>query len=274
MPTVVGVVFRKAGKVYYFDPDGLELSLNESVVVQTARGLEYATVVSEVMEVDEEDLAGPLKKVLRRATYHDRAKHIANEAKEQKALKECTRLLDKHGLNMKIVNVELLFDGSKMIFYFTADGRVDFRELVKELASRFKIRIEMKQIGVRDEAKMIGGLGLCGRRLCCTQFLCDFEPVSIRMAKDQDLPLNPMKISGVCGRLMCCLKYEHDVYCQFKKIAPSIGTRVETEKGWGMVVGYNVPKEKVVLELESQLRMEAPLSELTRAGRHVRMVRK
>jgi cell fate regulator YaaT (PSP1 superfamily) len=274
MPTVVGVVFRKAGKVYYFDPEGLELSLNESVVVQTARGSEYATVVSEVMEVDEEDLAAPLKKVLRRATYHDRAKHIANEAKEQKALKECTRLVDKHSLNMKIVDVELLFDGSKMIFYFTADGRVDFRELVKELASRFKIRIEMKQIGVRDEAKMIGGLGPCGRRLCCTQFLCDFEPVSIRMAKDQDLPLNPMKISGVCGRLMCCLKYEHDVYCQFKKTAPPVGTRVETERGWGVVVGYNVPKEKVVLELESQLRMEAPLSELARAGRHVKMVRK
>ena len=205
MPIVVGVMFKKNSKVYYFDPDGLELQVNEKVIVQTIRGIECATIITDQIYVEDDELPSPLKKVLRKLTEHDDAKCIANEAKEKKAFAECIRLIENHSLPMKLRDVEMLFDGSKVIFYFTADGRVDFRELVKGLAAKFKTRIEMKQIGVRDEAKLLGGLGPCGRALCCTLFLCDFDPVSIKMAKEQDLPLNPIKISGICGRLMCCL---------------------------------------------------------------------
>ena len=262
MPTVVGVIFKRNSKVYYFDPDGLELQINEPVIVQTSRGTECATVVTEQINLEKDELPSPLKKVLRKLTEHDGAKCIANEAKEKKAFAECTRLIESHGMPMKLRDVEMLFDGSKLIFYFTADGRVDFRELVKELAAKFKTRIEMKQIGVRDEAKLIGGLGPCGRALCCSLFLCDFDPVSIKMAKEQDLPLNPIKISGICGRLMCCLKYEFDTYSEFKQAAPNLGVEINTDRGKGIIVGYNVPREMVVIELETQVRFEMPICEV------------
>ncbi|MCL5292859.1 MAG: stage 0 sporulation family protein [Actinobacteria bacterium] len=261
MPTVVGVTFKKAGKIYYFDPDGLDLKAADKVIVKTSRGLEFGEVVSPADEVPEEELTTPLKKVVRRATGEDEEQVGRNREKEREALEVCEEKLKKHGLAMKLIDAEYVFDGSKLIFFFTAEGRVDFRELVKDLASVFRTRIELRQIGVRDEAKMIGGLGPCGRRLCCTVFLGDFEPVSIRMAKEQDLPLNPLKISGICGRLMCCLKYEYEAYQDFKKRAPKRGTPVETEFGTGRLVDYNVPRELLVVELESGRRLEIPLAE-------------
>ncbi|MDI6716321.1 MAG: stage 0 sporulation family protein [Actinomycetota bacterium] len=259
MPIVVGVVFKRAGKVYYFDPDGIDLRSGEKVIVKTSRGTEFGEVVSPPMDVPEDDITAPLKKVIRRATEEDREQLKANKEKEEEAFKIAEEKIAKHGLPMKLIEVEYVFDRSKIIFYFTADGRVDFRELVKDLAAVFKTRIELRQIGVRDEAKMVGGLGPCGQRLCCTVFLGDFEPVSIRMAKEQDLPLNPLKISGICGRLMCCLKYEYEVYQDFKKRAPKRGTKVTTEWGIAKIVEFNVPKETVIAELESGQRLEMPL---------------
>jgi len=259
MPIVVGVVFKRAGKVYYFDPDGIDLRSGEKVIVKTSRGTEFGEVVSPPMDVPEDDITAPLKKVIRRATEEDKEQLKANKEKEEEAFKIAEEKIAKHGLPMKLIEVEYVFDRSKIIFYFTADGRVDFRELVKDLAAVFKTRIELRQIGVRDEAKMVGGLGPCGQRLCCTVFLGDFEPVSIRMAKEQDLPLNPLKISGICGRLMCCLKYEYEVYQDFKKRAPKRGTKVTTEWGIAKIVEFNVPKETVIAELESGQRLEMPL---------------
>jgi cell fate regulator YaaT (PSP1 superfamily) len=261
MPIVVGIVFKRAGKVYYFDPDEIDLVQAEKVIVKTSRGMEYGEVVAAPMEVPQEEITAPLKKVVRKATDEDHKQLKKNKQKEKEAYKTAEEKIVKHKLPMKLIEVEYVFDGSKIIFYFTADGRVDFRDLVKDLASIFKTRIELRQIGVRDEAKMVGGLGPCGQRLCCTVFLGDFEPVSIRMAKEQDLPLNPLKISGVCGRLMCCLKYEYEAYVDFKKRAPRRGTRVNTDYGLARIVEFNVPKETIIVELESGQRIEMPLQD-------------
>lgn len=212
MPIVAGIRFKKAGKIYYFDPDGNELTPGAFAIVETSRGLEFGEVVVAPKEVGEDEVVQPLKKVVRMAAEEDCQKILENRQKEEEAFDLALQKIQEHGLDMKLVDVEYTFDRSKIIFYFTADGRVDFRDLVKDLAAVFRTRIELRQIGVRDEAKMIGGLGPCGRVLCCHTFLGEFEPVSIRMAKDQNLSLNPTKISGVCGRLMCCLRYESDAY--------------------------------------------------------------
>ncbi len=212
MPTVVGITFKSAGKVYYFDPQDILLSFGDYVIVETARGIEQGQVVIIPRQVREEDIVPPLKKVLRKATPEDIKKVKENKIKEKEAFKTCQEKIVKHNLPMKLIDVEYTFDNNKIIFFFTAEGRVDFRELVKDLARIFRTRIELRQIGVRDEAKMMGGLGPCGRNLCCQTFLRDFEPISIKMAKAQDLALNPAKISGICGRLMCCLRYECSAY--------------------------------------------------------------
>lgn len=215
MAKVVGIRFKKAGKVYYFLPGGMDLKPNDNVIVETARGMEFGKVVLPLREIPAEEVVSPLKEVLRKATLEDEEQFNNNEKKEKEAFQICLAKISTHKLPMKLIDVEYTFDGNKIIFSFTAEGRVDFRELVKDLASVFRTRIELRQIGVRDEAKMLGGLGSCGRELCCSSFLGDFEPVSIRMAKDQNLSLNPTKISGICGRLMCCLKYENGCYeCQ------------------------------------------------------------
>lgn len=212
MAKVVGIRFKKAGKIYYFLPGGLDLKQNDNVIVETARGMEFGKVVLPLREISSEHIVAPLKEVLRKATPEDEAVFTTNEKKEKEAYQICINKITAHKLPMKLIDVEYTFDGNKIIFSFTAEGRVDFRELVKDLAAVFRTRIELRQIGVRDEAKMLGGLGSCGRELCCASFLGDFEPVSIRMAKDQNLSLNPTKISGICGRLMCCLKYENGCY--------------------------------------------------------------
>ncbi len=235
MAIVVGVSFKMAGKVYYFDPGQLELAEGTPVIVETARGLECGEVATPSKEIADEDIMQPLKPVLRVATEQDLSRIEQNKKKEIEAFAIGNERIAAQGLEMKLVNVEYTFDGSKIIFYFTANGRVDFRELVKDLASIFKIRIELRQIGVRDEAKMIGGLGACGRTVCCRAFLGDFAPVSIKMAKEQNLLLNPAKISGLCGRLMCCLKYEQDSYDEIHKSVPRQGKEVMTPDGRGVV---------------------------------------
>ncbi|MBC7076506.1 MAG: stage 0 sporulation family protein [Syntrophomonadaceae bacterium] len=212
MALVVGVRFRPAGKKYYFDCEGVEVEAGDAVIVETVRGIEYGRVVIGKRTVSEEELVLPLKKVIRKATDEDEKIYAANKKKEKKAMEICREKVQEHGLPMRLIDVEYTFDQGKVIFYFTAEGRVDFRDLVKDLAAIFKTRIELRQIGVRDEAKMVGGIGPCGRVLCCASFLGEFEPVSIRMAKEQNLSLNPTKISGICGRLMCCLKYESELY--------------------------------------------------------------
>ena len=216
MVKVVGVKFKTAGKVYYFDPADLQVEIGTNVIVETARGMEFGTVNMTEKEVHPSEIVSPLKKIIRIAGEKDYKKHKENVQKKERALKLCQEKVAKHKLEMKLIDVEYTFDNSKIIFYFTADGRVDFRELVKDLAGVFKMRIELRQIGVRDEAKMVGGIGTCGRSLCCHSWLSEFEPVSIKMAKVQNLSLNPTKISGICGRLMCCLKYENDVYSELK----------------------------------------------------------
>lgn len=261
MVVVVGIRFRKAGKIYYFDPDGLELKVGDGAIVETVRGVEYGDVVVGPREVPESDIVAPLKKVLRVATPEDRAKVLENKRRATQAMKICHEKIEVHGLPMKLIDVEYTFDNSKLIFYFTADGRVDFRELVKDLAAVFKTRIELRQIGVRDEAKMIGGLGPCGRAICCATFLGDFAPVSIRMAKDQNLSLNPTKISGLCGRLMCCLKYECPTYQEVKKSLPSLGSRVRCAEGEGKVVEVNPIKEMVTVEVDAR-KLELPPEEI------------
>jgi cell fate regulator YaaT (PSP1 superfamily) len=237
---VVGVRFKKAGKIYYFDPLDFELNIEEYVIVETARGVEYGKVVIPAREVGENDVVLPLRKVVRPALEGDIEKVDENRQEAEKAFNTGVSKISEHNLEMKLVDVEYTFDRNKIVFYFTAEGRVDFRNLVKDLASIFRTRIELRQIGVRDEAKMLGGIGPCGRMLCCSTFLGDFEPVSIKMAKDQNLSLNPSKISGLCGRLMCCLKYENDDYEEAKKLMPDIGARIETPEGPGRVVGLNL----------------------------------
>ncbi len=247
MQTVVGVRFKKAGKIYYFDPDGIVLVAGDYAIVETARGMEYGEVVIGPREVPDEHIVAPLKAVQRKANPQDGEKVKENRIKEQEALKICEQKIQAHGLPMNLVDVEYTFDVNKIIFYFTAEGRIDFRELVKDLAAVFRTRIELRQIGVRDEAKMMGGIGCCGRALCCATFLGDFEPVSIRMAKDQNLSLNPTKISGICGRLMCCLKYESDCYspCCKKITPPAVGREVVTIDGEGKVMAINNNKKTV-----------------------------
>jgi cell fate regulator YaaT (PSP1 superfamily) len=261
---VVGVRFKKAGKIYYFDPAELEIKLHDKVIVETARGLEYGEVVVAPKWVDEEDVVSPLKNVVRLATEEDSVQVEENQKKEQEAFQICLNKIAEHQMHMKLVDVEYTFDVSKIIFYFTAEGRVDFRELVKDLAAIFKTRIELRQIGVRDEAKMLGGLGSCGRVLCCASFLGDFEPVSIRMAKEQNLSLNPSKISGICGRLMCCLKYENDNYEELRKNAIEVGEFVNTPLGPGKVIYASLLREKVTVELENDRIEEFNVSEVAR----------
>ena len=249
MVKVAGVRFKTAGKVYYFDPDELDVKTGDSVIVETARGMEFGTVTMDVCDVDESEIVAPLKKIIRVANEKDHKQHIENVKKKERAMALCQEKIDKHGLVMKLIDVEYTFDNSKVVFYFTADGRVDFRELVKDLAGVFKMRIELRQIGVRDEAKMLGGIGSCGRALCCHSWLSDFEPVSIKMAKVQNLSLNPAKISGICGRLMCCLKYENDIYMEFRKGMPDVGERVKTPDGTAKVVDTNLLERTVKVRL-------------------------
>ena len=245
MIQVIGVRFKKAGKIYYFDPNGLKIKKGDYVVVETARGIEFGECVIGIKEILENDIVSPLKSVIRVADSNDIDKHKINKVKEKEALEICLKKIEEHKLDMKLIDVEYTFDNNKVIFYFTADGRVDFRELVKDLATIFKTRIELRQIGVRDEAKMLGGLGPCGRSLCCSTFLGDFASVSIKMAKEQNLSLNPTKISGICGRLMCCLNYEQSTYEDIRKRLPKVGSIVEINEYRGEVVSNNTVKESV-----------------------------
>ena len=230
MVKAVGVKFKHAGKVYYFDPAGKDVEIGDKVIVETAKGLEFATVVMGEEKIHPEKIVSPLKPVIRKATQEDIARNEENNSKKAEAMKLCQEKIDKHELEMKLVDVEYTFDNSKVIFYFTADGRVDFRELVKDLAGVFRMRIELRQIGVRDETKIKGGIGICGRSLCCNTFLSEFVPVSIKMAKEQNLSLNPTKISGVCGRLMCCLKNEQDTYEYLNSKLPNVGDEVKRQR--------------------------------------------
>lgn len=250
MIEVAGIRFRKAGKIYYFDPNDLQLQEDDHVIVETARGIEFGKVVIPNRMIDIADIVLPLKKIIRRASEEDKQNMIENENLAVRAFNVCHKKIIEHELEMNLVDVEFTFDRNKVIFYFTADGRIDFRELVKDLAAEFKTRIELRQIGVRDEAKLLGGIGPCGRMLCCSTFLGDFEPVSIKMAKDQSLSLNPAKISGLCGRLMCCLKYENDTYESLKKLLPDLGEAVYTKFGNGKVVGLNILEKTIQIELE------------------------
>lgn len=245
MIDVVGVRFKKAGKIYYFDPDNIDIKQNDFVVVETARGIEFGHVVLGLKKVDKEEIVSPLKKVLRIALDEDFEIHRANLKKAKEAMGVCQEKVTEHKLGMRIIDVEYTFDNNKIIFYFTADGRVDFRELVKDLAAIFRTRIELRQIGVRDEAKMVGGLGPCGRPCCCSSFLGEFQPVSIKMAKEQNLSLNPTKISGLCGRLMCCLKYEQDAYEDLLKRMPDVGRIAITPMGKGTIVDTYTLLERV-----------------------------
>lgn len=241
MIKVVGVRFKPAGKIYFFDPEKKWIKKGDSVIVETVRGIEFGEVVSGPKFIKEEEIISPLKKVLRIATSEDKAKNEDNKRKEQESYEICLKKISEHNLNMKLVDIEYTFDNNKVIFYFTAEGRVDFRELVKDLASIFRTRIELRQIGVRDEAKMLGGLGPCGRPMCCSSYLGEFYPVSIKMAKEQKLSLNPSKISGICSRLMCCLNYEHQVYEENIRELPDVGDKIE-EKGTkrkGIVIDIN-----------------------------------
>ena len=240
MIEVIGIRFKKAGKLYYFDPDGLKIEEGSHAIVETVRGIEYGTVIKGNTMVDDSEVIQPLKKVIRQATSEDDACEAENREKEKEAFGICEEKIAKHGLDMKLIDVEITFDHNKLIFYFTSDERVDFRELVKELASVFRTRIELRPRGVRDEAKMMNGIGICGRSLCCATFLGDFQPVSIKMAKEQSLSLNPTKISGICGRLMCCLKYEEDVYEELNKKMPNVGDIISTVDGTGEILSTNV----------------------------------
>lgn len=267
MYDVVGVRFKKAGKIYYFDPGKIDIPKDDFVIVETVRGVEFGKVVTARKQVGEHDVVLPLKKVLRIADAKDRLIVEENKSAAEEAYHICNQKVEEHKLDMKLVDVEYTFDRNKVVFFFTADGRVDFRDLVKDLASIFRTRIELRQIGVRDEAKMLGGIGPCGRMLCCSTFLGDFEPVSIKMAKDQNLSLNPTKISGLCGRLMCCLKYENDEYETAKELLPDIGEIIKTPSGNGKVVGLNILERVLQIELIEQERvLEYTLDEILSEG--------
>ncbi len=248
---IIGVRFKSVGKVYYFAPDGKNIKLGDKVIVETARGVECGDVVLAPRQIDDSEIIAPLKPVMRLATAQDLKTVENNHKKEEEAFKICEEKIEKHGLKMKLVDVECTFDNNKLLFYFTAENRVDFRELVKDLASVFRTRIELRQIGVRDEAKMLGGLGVCGQPYCCSRFLGEFQPVSIKMAKEQGLSLNPTKISGACGRLMCCLKYEQDSYTELLRSTPKIGAIVRTAEGKGTVEDVNLLTGKLHVRMES-----------------------
>lgn len=256
MAIIIGVKFKGAGKVYYFDPDEAILNAGDYVVVETSRGIECGTVTFGNREINDDGLNRPLKKIIRPATAEDIAHLEDNRKKEEKAYGICLKKIIEHNLKMKLVTVEYTFDNNKILFYFTADGRVDFRELVKDLAGIFRTRIELRQIGVRDESKTLGGLGICGREFCCKGFLSDFQPVSIKMAKEQGMSLNPVKISGTCGRLMCCLKYEQEAYSDLLKKTPKIGAYVSTPDGKGTVVDQNLIKG--ILNIQLQKNPDSP----------------
>ena len=269
MVNVIGVRFENAGKLYFFDPGELWPTPGDYVLVETSRGVEFGEVVTGIKEIDDSTLQSPLKPVVRIATAEDIQHNKDNKEAQKEAYQVCQKKIAEHKLDMKLVSVEYTFDNSKILFYFTANGRVDFRSLVKDLAGVFKTRIELRQIGVRDEAKMLGGLGICGRPICCGAFLGDFQPVSIKMAKEQNLSLNPTKISGVCGRLMCCLKYEQDQYEQTRKKMPKVGKEVITPDGPGVVWELNVIKETVRVRIQkgdsSELK-DYPMEEVQRPG--------
>lgn len=250
MITVTGVRFKSVGKIYYFDAGTIELKNGDNVIVETSRGIEYGSVAIAKKQVTDDEIVQPLKKVIRKATAQDDATLAENKANEKEALKICQEKAKTHNLDMKLVDAEYTFDRNKILFYFTADGRIDFRELVRDLASQFKTRIELRQIGVRDEAKMLGGLGICGRPLCCSSYLGDFNPVSIKMAKEQNLSLNPTKISGTCGRLMCCLKNEQEAYEYMNKSIPSVGSIVDTPEGRGTVTSTSPLKSLLTVAIE------------------------
>lgn len=252
MITVVGVRFKKTCKVYYFSPEGNEIKKGDNVIVETVRGVEFGECVIGPKQIQEEEVISPLKNVLRVATEEDKQKYTENREKEKSAFEICVKKIQENNLVMKLIDVEYTFDNNKIIFYFTADGRVDFRELVKDLAAIFRTRIELRQIGVRDEAKMIGGLGPCGRNMCCSAFLGDFAPVSIKMAKEQNLSLNPTKISGICGRLMCCLNYEQKNYEEIRKKLPRVGAIVDTPYGKGEVISNSIIGEKVKIKIATK----------------------
>lgn len=247
---VIGVRFKRRGKVYYFDPGEHAPEIDEAVIIETSRGTEYGFTATERQEVEEEEIVGELKPILRIATREDEDRYIANRNLARQALIVCEKKVEEHGLDMRLVSSEYTFDNSKLLFYFTSDDRVDFRRLVRDLASVFKTRIELRQIGVRDEAKIVGGLGPCGRECCCSSFLTEFHPVSINMAKDQGLSLNPESISGICGRLLCCLRYEQEGYAENLKKLPRIGHRVYTPAGRGVVVGRSTLKALVKVKIE------------------------
>lgn len=250
MAEIIGVRFKRSGKTYYFDPNNTTMQKGDFVIVETVRGVEMGEVVLSNREVDDEELVSPLKTVIRIATKEDQAQYEANLKKGKDAFAVCLKKIAEHQIPMKLIDAEYTFDGSKVLFYFTADGRVDFRKLVKDLASVFKTRIELRQVGVRDEAKILGGLGICGRVFCCHGHMGDFQPVSIKMAKEQGLSLNPTKISGTCGRLMCCLKYEQEAYEDLLARVPGVGALVQTQQGKGVVKEVNLLRELLKVEIE------------------------
>lgn len=272
MIKIIGVRFRNAGKIYYFDPKKLPIKKGDHVIVETARGIEYGSVVADAREVTDDQVVQPLKPVIRIANADDNARAQRNKEKEKEAFRICLEKIRKHKLEMKLIDTEYTFDNNKVLFYFTADGRIDFRELVKDLASVFKTRIELRQIGVRDETKILGGIGICGRPLCCHTYLSEFAPVSIKMAKEQNLSLNPTKISGVCGRLMCCLKNEQETYEYLNRKLPGVGDIVTLPDGMkGEVSGVNVLRQlvKVLVDVNDEKEMrECPVEELKFKPKH------
>ncbi|NQT66467.1 MAG: stage 0 sporulation protein [Actinobacteria bacterium] len=263
MSLIVGIMFKKNDTVHYYDPAGIKMEAGDKVICHMSDDArEIGEVIVPPVNISESDATTPLNRVIRKATYYDLSVDELNRDKEEKGSKKFSELTEKYNLKMKLVEVHVMFDKSKMIFYFTSGKRVDFREMVKELATHFKIRIELRQIGVRDEAKIIGGLGLCGMNLCCKSFLIDFESISIKMARDQNLSLNPFKISGICGRLMCCLRYEYDSYKEFIEKAPKRGIKVKCSYGCGGVCGYEPLKKSIIVEFDSETRKSIPLSEV------------
>lgn len=266
MPLVVGVTFRKVGKVYYFDPGDLPLKEGDFVIAETARGVEFGEVVLEPRQVPDEELVAPLKKVVRVASGSDLEREASNRDREKHAFEVCERKIAEHGLPMKLLDAESAFDGSQVTFSFSADGRVDFRDLVKDVAGALRTKVQLHQIGVRDEAKIIGGYGTCGRSLCCATFLSGFDPVSMRMAKDQSLFLNPAKFSGVCGKLMCCLRYEHEFYKEAQRKLPAVGAIIETDRGRAKVLDVNVVSNTLTVETEDEAQVHIKASEINMEG--------
>mgnify|MGYP002580443571 CR=1 FL=1 len=276
MTKIVGIRFRNVGKIYYFDPKNYKMQVGDHVIVETARGVEFGRVVLGPKEVGEDEVVHPLKEVLRVATQADEDREKQNRLKEKDAFKICQKKIREHGLEMKLIDAEYTFDNNKVLFYFTADGRIDFRQLVKDLAAIFKTRIELRQIGVRDETKILGGIGICGRCLCCHTYLSEFAPVSIKMAKEQNLSLNPTKISGLCDRLMCCLKYEQDNYEQTRKRMPRVGREIITPDGVGVINAINVLEETVRVRIavgDSFELREYPIDDCQRPEREERKPR-